>query len=79
MFNYVVNSKYLVSPLVVRGKIDIVQEYSHGLPGGRAVGGAHALVNVRLHLKVKIYCHLLIICYGKAVVGLEKNTFLACL
>ncbi len=67
MFNYVVNSKYLVSPLVVRGKIDIVQEYCHGLPGGRAVGGAHTLVDVSLHLIFEMHFHFALIFFRELV------------
>ena len=39
----------LVSPLVDDGHVDVVDEDGHLLAGGRAVGGAHALVHVALH------------------------------
>ena len=43
----------LVSPVVVRGEVHIIDEEGHDLALGRAVGRAHALVNIGLNLMKK--------------------------
>lgn len=51
------NENHLVTPLIVRGKVDIIQEYGHRLSGGRSVGGPHPLVHIGLHLLLEqLWC-----------------------